>query len=275
MRALSPRSAVAPLDRRLVIASLTASTRSALAGLQVLERVDSTNARLLRRDDLPTDRPTACLAEEQTAGRGRRGRPWISPPGGSLYMSLGIGLTPGERVAGTLSLELGIAVVETLNRLGAEGVGLKWPNDLYAAGAKLGGILVETRRRGGTGGVLVAGLGLNLCRHTAYGEGIDQSWTDLAAVAPSGLPERNGLAAALVDAMWTGLKRRGAIVSTGLAERFAALDVLSGRDVVLDTPSGRFTGSSQGIGSNGALRVGIDGGVREFTAAEVSVRPVR
>lgn len=265
-------AALQPLDPGRLEAGLGARSRRALAGLEVLERVDSTNARLLRRSDIAPRRFIACLAEEQTAGRGRRGRAWVSPRGNSIYMSLARCLAPAEPMAGALSLMLGIGVVEALSRFGARGIGLKWPNDLVVGGRKLGGILVETRRAPGGRGVLVAGLGVNLRWRKAAGDGIDQPWSDLATVMPAGLPERNTLAAALIDAMWQVLERPRSGLDAGVYARYAALDALSGRNVVVDTPMGRFSGPAQGIGPDGALRVRVGGRVREFLAAEVSVR---
>src|SRR6185436_12456622 len=117
--------------------------------LRSVERCGSTNSVLLAEKRLP--RPVLLLAHEQTAGRGRRGRRWHSAPGAGLTFSLSARL---ERLAG-LPLVAGVATARALRALGAAAVELKWPNDLVADGAKLGGILVQTR-----GGLAVIGIGI-------------------------------------------------------------------------------------------------------------------
>src|SRR3954463_13031747 len=123
------------------------ASQIALAGVdvRVLERCDSTNSVLLAAEVL---RPTLLACEEQTAGRGRRGRRWHSLPGGSITFSLARTIERPVRELAALSLVAGVASVRALRRLGAAGVALKWPNDLVVGGAKLGGILVETRAQG-------------------------------------------------------------------------------------------------------------------------------
>jgi BirA family biotin operon repressor/biotin-[acetyl-CoA-carboxylase] ligase len=261
-----------PLDLAMLCARMAGPTRAALAGMEVLERADSTNTRVMEAGHVPDGRFRVCLAEEQTAGRGRRGRTWVSPRGASLYLSLGIGLAPGECASQVLPLGLGVAVAETLRRYGSEGIGLKWPNDLYADGAKLGGILVESHRAGHGPGILVAGLGLNLRWTQAQGAAIDQAWTDLSRVTPGGLPDRHDLAAGLIEALWGNLGRSVTDGVDDLQGRYAALDILRGREVAVQTPDGRFVGHAQGIGPDGALRVRVDGLVCELTSAEASVR---
>ncbi len=117
-----------------------------------LERIDSTNAEALRRaaDGMPHG--TVILAAEQTAGRGRRGRRWISPPG-NLYMTILV-RPPEGRALGQLSFVAAVALGEAL---GAEaGVRFKWPNDLLLRGRKIAGILIEA-----DGGAAAVGIGVN------------------------------------------------------------------------------------------------------------------
>lgn len=272
MTALSSNTDLAPLDLETLRYHLPAATQAALAGLEVLDRVDSTNLRLMKCRDIAMGRFCACLAEEQTAGRGRHGRTWISPRGTSLCLSLGIRLEPMEGVPGALPLALGVAVAETLRGFGARGIALKWPNDIYARGAKLGGILVESRRGSRGPGILVAGLGLNLHWQSGEGAAIGQAWTDLSRITPRPLPERNALASALIAALWAVLDGRWSGALESLHTRYASLDLLSGREVVVEAPDGRYTGAVQGIGAGGALRVRIDGRDREFSSGDVSVR---
>src|SRR5258708_19597856 len=127
--------------------------------VRVLERCGSTNALLLkeRKDGL------LLAAEEQTAGRGRRGRRWHSAPGAGITFSLSRSLQRPVREAAGLSLVAGVAVARALRALGVAQAALKWPNDLVVNGAKLGGILVDTRSHDRVTHALI-GIGLN-CRH--------------------------------------------------------------------------------------------------------------
>lgn len=274
MRAPAAPTELIRLDPGSLRERLPGAVLSALDRIEVLDRVDSTNSRVMASGPVPSGRFRVCVAEEQTAGRGRRGRSWVSPPGASLYLSLAVGLAPREPVSATLTLALGVGVAETLQGYGARGIGLKWPNDLYAGGAKLGGILVESRRAGDAPGLLVAGLGLNLCWTQEQGANIGRAWTDLSSVTPAGLPDRNALAAAMIATLWGGLDRRASAGLDALQGRYAALDILRGREAVVHAPDGQYAGRVQGLGPDGELCLRIGGRDRLFTSAEVSVRPL-
>jgi BirA family biotin operon repressor/biotin-[acetyl-CoA-carboxylase] ligase len=103
---------------------------------------------------------TVVVADEQTAGRGRLGRVWASPPGRHLYLSAVVrgpitARPPAERAA--LTLAVGVGVVDAVRAAGARAAGLKWPNDVLVSGRKLAGILCES-----TGDAIVIGIGVNL-----------------------------------------------------------------------------------------------------------------
>jgi len=149
------------LDAAAIRAALRDEATGRLHRLEVLFEVDSTNTRLLERPGPPSGFADAALAEVQNAGRGRQGRRWISPFGASLALSLGWTFSDAERVDSTLSLAVGVAVCRALGGLGARGMRLKWPNDVWFEDRKLGGVLVETRMGGGTAQAVV-GIGLNL-----------------------------------------------------------------------------------------------------------------
>ena len=130
--------------------------------VEVLPQIDSTSSELMRRARAGLAAPTLLVAEEQTAGHGRMGRGWRSSGQASLTFSLGLVLNPADWQG--LSLAAGLAVAESLH----EGIALKWPNDLWQQGRKLGGILIETTTlpggadAGGAGRYVVIGIGLNI-----------------------------------------------------------------------------------------------------------------
>src|SRR3954463_2455586 len=132
-----------------------------IPGVEVrrVARCGSTNSVLLKERDLAV--PVLLVADEQTAGRGRRGRRWRSPPGSGITFSLARRIRRPTRELAALSLVAGVAVTRALRLAGVARAELKWPNDLLAGGAKLGGILVETRVSGREA-LAVFGIGINL-----------------------------------------------------------------------------------------------------------------
>ncbi|MDB5846952.1 MAG: biotin--[acetyl-CoA-carboxylase] ligase, partial [Rhodoferax sp.] len=147
--------------------------------VEVLPEVDSTSSELMRRLRAGQPEPTLLVAERQTAGRGRMGRGWHSEVGDSLTFSLSLPLAPADWSG--LSLAVGVGVAESLH----PGLQLKWPNDVWLQGRKLGGILIETAGAGGGAGAerhVVIGIGLNIvARAAAQADGL--------SVPPAGLRE--------------------------------------------------------------------------------------
>lgn len=207
--------------------------------------------------------PRLCLSEVQTAGRGRRGNAWVQPFAGGLALSYGACLR-ARRLDG-LAIAMAVAAAEALAGCGFAGaVGLKWPNDLYARGGKLGGVMVEAA--GGHSPRVVVGLGLNV--HAApVLEG-----RSAAALAELGsVPPRNALAIAVVRSLARALSRFEGEGFAPFAAAFAQLDVLAGRPVDLAAGDGTIRGVARGVGPLGELMVETPGGVRRCTAGEVSL----
>lgn len=238
--------------------------------LDWLAQAESTNSVLLQRVALDA-RGEALLAEQQTAGRGRLGRRWQAEPGGSLCLSLGLPWPEGPRLAATLSLAIAAASGEVLRELGAGDVGLKWPNDLWARGRKLGGLLLEL---GGsvTTPSMVIGLGLNLDLPEQFSPG--QDWIDLARLlAPGGLPDRAELAARLLRAWLQAIEQLRAEGAAPLLTRWRTLDALAGQTVRVQAGDLQRTGRALGIDAQGRLRVAHADGECCYSSAEISLRP--
>lgn len=240
--------------------------------VEVLPEIDSSNSELMRRCRAGRAEPVLLLAERQSAGRGRMGRSWHSPPGSSLTFSLGLLLSPTAWSG--LSLAVGVSLAETLNALGVPGLGLKWPNDLWLGQAKLAGILIETAVQGDQR-YAVVGIGLNVCE-PAPGWRPPAGDAAVAAVAPAWLQSVAPLTApAVLGAVVPALVRDLQIFErqgwSAFALRFARLDVLQGRPVRLS--DGR-EGLACGVSASGALRLQTPQGVQEISSGEVSVRPL-
>lgn len=258
------------LDADRIRAQLRPATVDALSSLGVAWSLDSTNSELLRRK-APEQGVEVLLAEQQTGGRGRRGRQWASPIASNLYLSLSRQFSGGLARLGGLSLVVGVAVAEALRQDGYGAVGVKWPNDLLAHGRKLGGILVEGGGEHGGPVRAVIGIGVNVRMPAPVATTIDQAWTDLAGLG-DGAPSRNALAAQVLDTLLPALDQFDRDGLSPFLARYAALDVLAGRAVTVHGPQGDEQGVADGIGDDGALRVRMGQGVRQVHAGEVSVR---
>ncbi len=263
------------LDATRLQSGLAADVRAQLHALEVLWSIDSTNAELLRRV-APAEGADVLLAERQTGGRGRRGRAWASPLAANLYLSVSRLFAGGLARLGGLSLVAGVAAAEALHGLGLTMVRLKWPNDLVVATdtgdlRKLGGVLVEGGGEHAGPVRAVIGLGLNVRMPATAAIGIEQPWTDLAALADGPLPTRNALAAALLARLLPALAEFDARGMVPVLERYPHFDALSGREIVVQTGAEGQPGTALGLADDGALRVRTAHGERRFHAGEVRV----
>lgn len=241
--------------------------------VEVLPEIDSTNTELMRRARDGLLDPVLLVAETQTAGRGRLGRDWHSRAGQSLTFSLGLPMNPSGWSG--LSLVAGISLAEHLH----PEVRLKWPNDLWLQGRKLGGILVETSSQSGgpasgsTPRLVVVGVGINIARPDASNL---QGAGTATPVAPAGLAEvlmgvtTGEVLEQLVVPLVDDLLRFETTGFAAFQSRFGHLDALAGQTVRL---SDGTEGRAGGVDAEGALLVDAGGRLHRVTSSEVSVRP--
>ncbi|MBK1705351.1 biotin--[acetyl-CoA-carboxylase] ligase [Halochromatium glycolicum] len=278
------------LEPARLSAALDPEALGRLNRLEILDSVGSTNSVLLERarsglgaeqpvgDARGFDRGDVCLAERQTAGRGRLGRTWVSPYGRNLYLSVlwRFSLAPAE--LGGLSLACGVAVASALRRLGAREVGLKWPNDVHWRRRKLAGLLLEVGGESQGPSYAVVGVGVNLRLTGVDAAAIKQPWADLSQVLTTEtpgtkLPSRNRAAAWLISALLAALDRYRHQGLTPFLAEWRALDAYPGAPVEILTGAQCIRGVYLGIDEQGALRLQRPEGVRSFAAGEVSLRP--
>lgn len=181
---------------------------------------------------------TLVLSEQQTAGRGRGGRRWESRPGSGIWLTLLERPTDSSAVE-LLSIRLGLAAARVLDRWSGAAVQLKWPNDLYTEGAKLAGILVETRWREQRLDWAALGLGINV---------LEPRGVDNAAALRRG-SERVEVLAELVPALRAAAVARGSL-SEGELEAYSTRDMARGRRC-----SAPIEGVVGGIDARGSLVV--------------------
>jgi BirA family biotin operon repressor/biotin-[acetyl-CoA-carboxylase] ligase len=240
-------------------------------GLEVHRTIGSTNDRARALLDEPEGEGVAVVAEEQTAGRGRRGRSWQSPPGLNLTLSVAVRPAVAAGDAWTLAAAAGLACRAACS--GHAEVALKWPNDVVASdGAKLGGLLLETTVEGERVSSAVIGIGLNVnwCR-AQMPEEIAAGATSLADLAARPI-DRVELLGALLDE----LDRELLALEAGASPlgRYRAACATLGTDVTVETATGRVTGRAVEVDEQGALVVDGAGGRTALTSGEiVRLRP--
>ncbi len=203
-------------------------------------------------------------AGAQSAGRGRLGRVWSSPPGSGLYVSLGLRVPAPRQDLSAIGLAVGLGLFEGLGDV--KGLGLKWPNDLLVGERKLAGILCESRW--GAEVELVVGFGLNVRR-----AGIDPAVADNAVALEElcGPQARVALLARLLAALegrLEGFLLRGFGL---MSDAYAQANVQNGRDVRVVSGSETFEGVARGVDDFGALLVDTDAGRRVVHAADVTL----
>lgn len=228
--------------------------------IHYFDETASTNTWLLEQSD-PDG--CICLAENQSAGRGRRGKSWESSRFGSILLSLGWRLNKSDTRG--MSLVSGIAVMESLRESGVQQVELKWPNDILIDGKKVGGILVEISALD-----CVIGIGLNYRVSDAVAAKIDQPWIDLASVGVQ--VDRDQLVVELVknhDRVLTGFTEGG---FAGFADQWNLADAYRGQPVQVVSGSRVINGIASGVDETGALLIAGDGAVHRIISGEVSLR---
>ncbi len=234
--------------------------------------MDSTNAEALRLLSAGAQPPFVVLAETQRAGRGRRGRKWISPVAQNLYYSLAYRITGGFQQLSGLSLVAGLAVMVSLRNLGVRQAGLKWPNDVYAGGKKLAGVLLELSGDPADVCHVVIGIGINV-NMVSTKEQIDQPWTSIRAELGH-LIDRNLVVTCLSDILNRYLQRHTDYGFASIREEWEREHIWQGRDCVLSTASQQVYGRVVGIDEMGGLRLEVDGVEKSFNSGELSLRLV-
>jgi BirA family biotin operon repressor/biotin-[acetyl-CoA-carboxylase] ligase len=260
------------LERARVEDQLAAITR-ARYHLDVRGVTGSTNddARALLDGARTDGAAPVVLAEAQASGRGRRGRPWQSPVASNVYLTQVEALPGGPESARGLSLVVGVAVAEALERLHDLDVSLKWPNDLLVRRRKLGGILVELAMAGGRLHALI-GIGINVRIPAYVARRIDQPWTDLASEAGSAA-SRNEIAAAVIGSVGAAVEAfRGSGFDARTRARWQARDPFFGLPVMITSADDVMEGIARGIDRDGELLVDTPTGRRSIGAGEVSIR---
>jgi BirA family transcriptional regulator, biotin operon repressor / biotin---[acetyl-CoA-carboxylase] ligase len=264
------------LDARRISAELDPHRLSQLRKLELEFEVDSTNTRLLEAAPPPAGSADVCLSELQHAGRGRRGRRWIAPFGTGVALSVAWTFSDGARSLPGLSLGAGVAVARALARAGAQGVALKWPNDVWFEDRKIGGVLIELRAEASGPAHVVIGVGINVTLPPAARREIEAGGARVAAVADacSAAPSRNLVAGAILDELLSMLEQFEHQGFAAFRAAWMALDALSGRPAWVSLGDAVISGTACGVDLEGALLLDTGDGVQRFVSGETSLRMI-
>ena len=211
-----------------------------------------------------------CVAEYQSAGRGRRGRIWVSPYGHHLYFSQFWSFPQGMAQAMGLSLVVACSLVEVLKSFGVDNIGVKWPNDIYLNYKKLAGILIEMSGQADSECQLIIGIGVNMAMSEDQGKGIDQPWSDLSSLTD--MPNKTDL----VIALHKQLKRDIQLFEReGLAAfktRWQQADLFHSKEIRLLMGENHVDGICRGIDEQGAVLLETADGIQAYIGGEISLR---
>ncbi|KMM98027.1 bifunctional biotin--[acetyl-CoA-carboxylase] ligase/biotin operon repressor BirA [Pseudomonas sp. FSL R10-1350] len=237
--------------------------------VSIHESLDSTNAEALREISGGVQAPFVILAEQQSAGRGRRGRKWISPFAENIYYSLVLRIDGGMRQLEGLSLIVGLAVLSSLREFGSRDAGLKWPNDVLVGNKKIAGILLELVGDPADVCHVVIGIGINVNMMVA--SDVDQSWTSVRLEAGQAI-NRNELIVALGRNLQGYLIRHEAEGFAAIQAEWESNHLWQGREVTLIAGTHTVDGVVAGVDQQGALRLNVAGQEKVFSGGELSLR---
>ena len=233
--------------------------------IEYFTSIDSTNAYLMRADKSVHGR--VCITDYQTQGKGRRGKKWYSNEGASLMFSLG--WAPKKQFGGEVSLVVGVAVADTLMKMGLEHVALKWPNDVLVDGAKLAGILLESRVCGART-ELVIGMGLNILLQAALLDKLGNAWTDLALQGWVNV-DRQALLITLLGNISARLQQLETSGFAPLRADWLTYHVFEGSTLRFELNGQSMTGKVVDLDNSGALMLETEGKVYTVTSGEVNM----
>jgi len=235
-----------------------------------LAETGSTNADALAHQ-ARHGRDVIAFSEAQSAGRGRRGRQWLSPFARNIYCTIGISKRIPAARQGLLSIVTGIALCRVLREATGLPLQLKWPNDLLYNGHKLGGILIESRALCAGHYFFAVGYGLNLMMSDEDLASLDRPATSIGRQLGE-TPDRSALLVATLEAVIAAIRDFEVESVTQLIADFAGFDAY--HDAVVEVISGeqRISGISRGIDASGQLRLETTQGIELHSAAEISLR---
>ncbi len=262
------QTAFPPLSLAAISSAISPPALAQLGDILIFPEVGSTSDELWKRFSQGITTPAVCVAETQTAGRGRRGDQWQSPPAGNLYLSL---FWPhcAEKPKHGLSIAVGISLINTLKEAGIKQLQLKWPNDVLFNRQKLAGILVESRFN--TRQFTVVGIGLNFKLPPSTRDLIQQPSTSLEQLCDN-VPCRNWLAGKIIQNMIEAIELFEHRGLSDFLPLWPQYDALHEQAITLIDGDKRIPALACGINDQGELRYMRDHQIHLLSNSHISIR---
>ena len=257
------------LTKGRIFNQLNNATSTWLERLDIVPVIDSTNTALSSRAQDESIDGHVLIAELQTLGKGRRGRKWISPFGRNVMLSTGFQLVTPTSNIGSISLAIGVAVANAIERVADVSIQLKWPNDIYLNDCKLGGILIDLLQAGPPAKLLL-GVGINV--HAAPGEleSPNAPAIALADVVPD--VSRHSVVSALLNELVATIRQYSVEGFQSFVGDWSKRDVFAGQFLYIDGLNEEIEGWNRGIDATGALQLETDKGLRKIIGGDVTIR---
>lgn len=238
------------------------------------EEIDSTNTEMTRLATKGATHGTVVVAERQTAGKGRRGRIWVSPAEGNIYLSVLLRPQMEVNKAPMLTMVMAYSVAKALQKAGFESVQIKWPNDLILSGKKVCGILTEMQLQGSAIDHVVVGVGINV-NSKAFSEDLLDKATSLCLESGKVI-QKEVLTSELLGIFWDTYAQFLEVGNLSfLQKEYNEMLVNCGKEVVVLEPGNEYTAQAVGMNQMGELIIRMeDGKEKTIFAGEVSVRGI-
>ena len=267
------------LDVELIRQFARESTDDRLLHIETFAEIESTNSYLMQMPGPEAGSCRIAVTNNQTAGRGRHGKTWQSPPGSGLCLSAAYTFAARPDYLPALTLALGLGAIDALEELGARDVELKWPNDLVALDGKLGGILTEVQQRSPGAVTVVTGIGVNVDLDTELDFSIESDWArqvvDLKKLCDE-LPQHEEVAGKIAAHLLKAFVDFETSGFAAVADRWSRYDWLLGREITIDTSDLQFSGVGAGVADDGALLVDTaEAGIRRVTSGTIIMAGAR
>ena len=257
------------LSESVLRSGMSSTSTALISRLDVKWQIGSTNTYLMKRTKESDFHGSVCVAEQQIAGKGRRGRTWVSPFARNLYISFGWSL-PRENMIEALSLYVGMNLVDCLREAGLHDVGMKWPNDILVGDGKLAGILIELELNASHANVVI-GMGVNLSMDQETRSEIGRQ---ISVVADQQVLGRNALCALIIERMMLCLQNANQVQVAAKVLDWSSYDCYSDEEVQVLIGEERVTGVNRGVDESGNLLIDVGGEIRGYSSGEVSLRKV-
>ncbi len=259
------------LNKEQVWSKISSSVQQHISSFDVLQFVSSTNDVVSESLVKQNQSGIVCITEMQGAGRGRRGREWLSPPAGNFYGSVGWIFNDGFSVIEGLSLAVGVAIIKAVESVGANDLELKWPNDVLHQEKKLAGILIEMTGEVGGACQVVVGVGVNLQLPEVIKQQITQPVTDLYSICGHAV-DRQKLTAAIISEIISLLSDYDKTGFSKWQNEWLRYDAFKNKPILITGMQDPLHGIAKGVDEHGNLLLETEGEMMKVYGGEVSLR---